>query len=101
MVRASSLLLAAVLAAVSAAQSTTTVTIMMPMLGDQPIVGSVVEVLPSATSYVLTCPTNIDPIDCGIPSSLSLLSGPSTMTYQVEIGESKSVSASFYRAIGY
>ncbi|KXX78835.1 hypothetical protein MMYC01_201528 [Madurella mycetomatis] len=93
MARASSLLLAAVLAAVSAAQSTTTVTVMMPLVGDQPIFGSVVEVLPTATSYVLACPTDVDSTECVIPAGLSLLSGPSTMSYQLEIGESDTVTA--------
>lgn len=87
MVGAPSALLAAALAAVSAAQSTI-VTVMMPPV-DWPLVASVVEVFPSATSYLIACPTGTSREECDLPGVMSLLSGPATMSYKVGGRESR------------
>ncbi|GAB1316655.1 hypothetical protein MFIFM68171_06865 [Madurella fahalii] len=93
MVPFSALLLTAVLAAVSAAQSTSVVTVKMPHVEGPSVLGSVVEVFPTATSYVLTCPTGTDSTECGIPAGLSVLSGPSTMSYRIEMDTSSTLNA--------
>ena len=71
-------------AGIAAAQSTT-VSILMPMVDPQDLVGSVVTVQETFTVYAISCPGNEDAIECGLPSDLTISSGPTTMAYTVEL----------------
>lgn len=79
MKHASSLLLAAGLVA---AQTSTVVDVLLPMLDVQEVEGSVVSAGPTATTYLITCPTDTLPEDCGIPpGGFEVFSGSSTWGY--------------------
>jgi hypothetical protein len=81
MKHASSLLLAAGLAA---AQSSTVVSVILPMLGEQEVEGSVISAGPTATRFMINCPSGTPSDECGIPQGgFEILYGPSTMAYAI------------------
>ncbi len=90
MKHASSLLLATAAAGLAAAESTTIVKVLVPMIDSQSIDASVVSAGPTATAYRLTCPPNRDAVDCGLADGISILYGPSTMTYAASLSTSYS-----------
>jgi hypothetical protein len=61
--------------------SSTVVTVMVPDADTTGLSGSVVEVNPTGTSFLIPCPTNTDE-ECTIPEGVSLLYGPSTMVFR-------------------
>lgn len=85
MVRASSLFISAGLAAVStaatAAQQTTTVSVLLPLFGDdQTIFASVIGANPTATTYSVNCPPGTDSNDCGLGTGFKVINGPKTVS---------------------
>ncbi|KAK3997383.1 hypothetical protein QBC44DRAFT_315938 [Cladorrhinum sp. PSN332] len=91
MVRASSLLLSAGLAAVTAAQ-TTTVTLLLPLLGEtKTIFGSVIDANPTATTYSVNCPPDMDSNDCGLGTGFKVVGGPKTVSVDMP-GEEATVN---------
>ncbi|KAL2266980.1 hypothetical protein VTJ83DRAFT_4257 [Remersonia thermophila] len=83
MKRTSSMLLTAATAAgLAAAQaSTTVVSVLVPFADLQAIEGSVISAGPTATSYLLACPTTARDTECGLGPGISVLHGPSILTY--------------------
>jgi hypothetical protein len=81
--------LAGYLAAQSLAQSssTTTVTLLLPGLDKQTVLGSVITAGPTATSYLLTCPTDAPDDECGLGSGFNFLQGPSTLELHATMGD--------------
>lgn len=77
---ARSLALLAFSGAVMAAQSTT-VSLLLPFADPQPLVGSVIGVDSTATTYAYGCPSGTSPDDCGFLSSETVTQGPSTWAF--------------------
>ncbi|KAK4243348.1 hypothetical protein C7999DRAFT_18290 [Corynascus novoguineensis] len=86
----SSLLLATSLAVT---QTTTLVNIMMPLVNTQPIGASVISAGPTAIDYFVTCPSSIDQEKCGLADGITVLYGPSTMTYGISYSKYNTMSA--------
>ncbi|KAK4143361.1 uncharacterized protein C8A04DRAFT_37554 [Dichotomopilus funicola] len=65
----------------AAAQSTSVVDILLPF-GEQTLLASVISAAPTATTYLLACPSGADSNDCGVPSEgVEIFYGPSTFGY--------------------
>lgn len=92
MKHASSLLLTA---GVAAAQSTTVVSAFLPALWDASMAASVVSAGPTATDYMLSCPSDTPDEECGMTDGIAILYGPSTMTYDVSWAGHSSVPPLF------
>lgn len=63
------------------ANSTTSsvIDIVLPMLDSQTVMGSIVGVDATATSYFLTCPTSESSLDCGLGSGMEVVEGASVL----------------------
>ncbi|KAL1837100.1 hypothetical protein VTJ49DRAFT_4280 [Mycothermus thermophilus] len=98
----SSMLLTAVTAAgLAAAQaSTTTVSVLLPFADHQDIEGSVISAGPTATNYFLTCPTGARDTECGFGDGISVLYGPSTLTYAMSFTGLDEKSSTMSYSIG-
>jgi hypothetical protein len=72
------------------AQSASSVkTLHLPNFDDQTILASIVTAGPTATGYLLTCPTddpNYDDTKCGLGTGIRILEGPSTLALFVPSG---------------
>lgn len=89
---ARSLALLAFSGAVLAAQ-TTTVSLLLPFADPQPLVGSVIGVDSTATTYAYGCAPGTSEDDCGFPSSETVTQGPSTWAFSMSYSaEGNSVS---------
>ncbi|KAB5572548.1 hypothetical protein GE09DRAFT_1100006 [Coniochaeta sp. 2T2.1] len=73
----------------SLAQSPTSsvVTLHLPNFDDQAILASVITANPTATSYLLSCPTDEPADECGLGTGINVLEGPSTLEVQLTVGE--------------
>ncbi|PNY28884.1 Uncharacterized protein TCAP_01194 [Tolypocladium capitatum] len=87
MVRSLALLaaLAAAAAAAAAADGTTTVSLLLPQSDAQKLVGSVVRVDATVTTFVIGCPPGTPAESCGVPSSQTVVQGPSTWDMPVSL----------------
>lgn len=66
--------------------TTSVIDIILPMLDDQAVMGSIVSVDATATSYYLTCPTGESSTDCGLGNGIQVVEGPSVL--EVHLTES-------------
>lgn len=65
-----------------AAQSTSVVEILNPFGDKQTLHASVISAAPTATRYLLKCPSGADSNDCGVPpDGVQIFYGPSTFGY--------------------
>ncbi|KAL2257382.1 hypothetical protein VTK26DRAFT_252 [Humicola hyalothermophila] len=80
------------MAAGLAAAQTTTVSILMPLIDAQELVGSVVSADSTATTFAISCPDGAGPNECGLPSSVTIVNGPETMSYSIELGDITAVA---------
>ncbi|KND93090.1 hypothetical protein TOPH_02286 [Tolypocladium ophioglossoides CBS 100239] len=71
-------LLAALAGAALAAGSTTTVSLLLPLMDPQKIVGSVVKADSTITTFAFACAPDTPAESCGLPGSQTLAQGPST-----------------------
>lgn len=69
------------------AASSSIVNLHIPDADDQPILASVITANPTATSYLLTCPTDEPAEDCGLGSGIRVLEGPSTLEVHMTLGQ--------------
>lgn len=64
----------------SSANATSTMTVLLPMLDSQTaVMGSIMGVDATATSYYLTCPTSESSLTCGLGDGVELIEGPSVL----------------------
>lgn len=64
----------------SSANATSTMTVILPMLDSQTaVMGSIMGVDATATSYYLTCPTSESSLTCGLGDGVELVEGPSVL----------------------
>lgn len=75
-------LLAGAIATVAA--QTTTVKFFLPQFDPQGLEGSVVAVKGEATTLAINCAKSVDPGDCGIMDTTTIVGGPSTMSSSYE-----------------
>lgn len=68
------------------ATTSSVIEITLPMLDDQVVMGSIVAVDATATSYYLTCPTDESSADCGLGNGIDVVEGPSVL--EVHLTES-------------
>ncbi|OIW32210.1 hypothetical protein CONLIGDRAFT_260945 [Coniochaeta ligniaria NRRL 30616] len=73
--------------ATSQAESSSIVTLHLPNFDDQTILASVITANPTATSYLLTCPTDEPDDECGLGSGIRVLEGPSTLEVHMTLGQ--------------
>lgn len=66
-------------AATTSSATSTVIDITLPMLDDQVVMGSIVSVDATATSYFLTCPTDESEADCGLGNGIGVVEGPSVL----------------------
>ncbi|KAB5571924.1 hypothetical protein GE09DRAFT_648791 [Coniochaeta sp. 2T2.1] len=76
----------------SLAQSPTSsvVTLHLANFDDQAILASVITANPTATSYLLSCPTDEPADECGLGTGINVLEGPSTLEVHLTAGERSS-----------
>ncbi|KAH8912615.1 hypothetical protein BR93DRAFT_963771 [Coniochaeta sp. PMI_546] len=70
------------------AASSSVVTLHLPNFDDQTILASIITANPTATSYLLTCPTDEPDDECGLGTGIKVLEGPSTLEVHMTLGES-------------
>lgn len=63
----------------SSSESSSVVDIILPMLEPQTILGSVVGVDATATTFFLTCPTDSVNLQCGLGKGLEIIEGPEVL----------------------
>jgi hypothetical protein len=68
------------MATTTLAQASTTLNLFL-LADNQTILGSVVNVAPTATTLFLQCPSGTDSSDCGIPSGLTVTENQSGITF--------------------
>lgn len=68
------------LSSVALAAQTTTVSLILPLLDKQKLVGSIVDVDSKATTFAIMCPSGVDRTECGLTSSQTIIQGPSTLS---------------------
>lgn len=83
-------LLAALAGAAFAADSTTTVSLLLPMLDPQKLVGSVVKADSAVTTFVIDCPAGEPAESCGLAGPQTILQGPSTWAMSIALSASDS-----------
>jgi hypothetical protein len=66
-------------ASASGSASSSVVDIILPMLDPQTIMGSVVGVDATATTFFLTCPTDAVSLQCGLGKGLEIVEGPEVL----------------------
>lgn len=66
-------------ASASSSASSSVVDIILPMLEPQTIMGSVVGVDATATTFFLTCPTDAVSLQCGLGKGLEVVEGPEVL----------------------
>ncbi|KAK4033757.1 hypothetical protein C8A01DRAFT_39765 [Parachaetomium inaequale] len=86
-----SLVVAAGLAA--AQSSSAVVNVLLPSFGTEAMVASVISAGPTATSYLVNCPTDTSSEDCGLGDGLKILYGSSTMTYGMTFADTNTYTA--------
>lgn len=64
------------LAGCTYAQSTT-IDLILPIYSQEVVMGSIVGVEATATTYLLTCPTSVESASCDLGSGIELIEGPS------------------------
>lgn len=69
------------------AASSSIVNLHIPDADDQAILASVITANPTATSYLLTCPTDEPAEDCGLGTGIRVLEGPSTLEVHMTLGQ--------------
>lgn len=73
------------------AQSASSVkTLHLPNFDKQTILASIITAGPTATAYLLTCPTadpNYDDTECGLGTGIRVLEGPSTLAVYLDTGD--------------
>lgn len=60
-------------------ESSSVIDIILPMIESQTILGSVVGVDATATTFFLTCPTDSVSLQCGLGKGLELVEGPEVL----------------------
>lgn len=74
------LMLAALASGAYAADATSTIDVLLPMLNSQTaIMGSVMAVDATATTFYLTCPTDASSLTCGLGDGVELVEGDSVL----------------------
>lgn len=71
-------------AGLAAAAETTTVSVLMPLVPAETLLGSVISAGPSATTYTISCPEGIAETACGLPFGIVVTNGPSTIAYTLQ-----------------
>lgn len=59
--------------------TSTVIDIMLPMIDDQTIMGSIMGVDATATSYYLTCPTDESSVNCALGNGIAVVEGPEVL----------------------
>lgn len=73
-------MLAALAGGAYAANATSTIDVTLPMLSQQTaVMGSIVGVDATATTFYLTCPTDASALTCGLGDGIELVEGDSTL----------------------
>lgn len=64
-----------------AANSTTStvIDVILPMIDDQTIMGSIMGVDATATSYYLSCPTDESSVNCALGNGIAVVEGPDVL----------------------
>lgn len=80
MTQSTILMLAALAGGAYAANATSTIDVTLPMLSQQTaVMGSIVGVDATATTFYLTCPTDASALTCGLGDGIELVEGDSTL----------------------
>jgi hypothetical protein len=67
--------------------SSSIVTLHLPSFDTQTILASVITANPTATSYLLTCPTDEPDDECGLGTGIEVLDGPSTLEVHITLDQ--------------
>lgn len=67
--------------------SSSIVTLHLPSFDTQTILASVITANPTATSYLLTCPTDKPDDECGLGTGIEVLDGPSTLEVHITLDQ--------------
>lgn len=61
------------------ANATSTMEVILPMLDSQTVMGSIMGVDATATTFFLTCPTDASALTCGLGDGIELVEGDSVL----------------------